>query len=94
MTTKHTGAFKTGLVKAFLSGSSAAVEFAQRFGLSPDEMHVTIKEAIVHLEGKGQGYGPDIPIAALPPAELMRLTRQELHALLDLFPALEQERLS
>lgn len=92
VTMKHAQEFRVGLARSFFSNSPEAVEFAQRFGLSPDEMRTVIKEAIVHLEGKGLGYGPGVPIAAHPPAALMRLSSQELRALLDQFPAFEQER--
>ena len=92
--TRHQEEFKAGIAKTLLSNSPAAVEFAQRFGLSPDEMCTVIKEAISHLEGTFEQENSCIPITALPPAELMRLTSQELRTLLQHFPQFEEYKLS
>lgn len=88
-TTKSGEEFKAGVVKTFLSSSPTAVEFALRFGLSPDEARILISEAISHHEHGLVGQGSAIPITALPPAELMRLSRDELRMLLRHFPDFE-----
>ena len=84
--------FKTGIAKALLSNTPAATEFAQRFGLSPDEMRTVIHEAILHLEGAFIQDSNDIPITAMPPSELMRLGSHELRMLLSNYPGFEERK--
>lgn len=94
-TAKNREEFKAGIAKALLSTTPATAEFAQRFGLSPDEMCTVINEALLHLEG---GFKCDeqsgLPITAMPPAELMRLSSNELRTLLDNFPRFSEQKLS
>ncbi|MDL2210053.1 hypothetical protein LJC26_04535 [Desulfovibrio sp. OttesenSCG-928-O18] len=78
----HSVEFKAQIIKAMLSNAPAAMEFAERYGLSPAEIRDIIHDAILHLDEPLEGN----PITAHPPPELKRMTSKELHLLLGEYP--------
>ena len=82
----HSVEFQAEIFKALLANAPAAMEFAERYGLSPAEIRDIIHDAILHLDGLPEGTDGTVPIMAHPPAELKRMTSKELKLLLGDYP--------
>lgn len=81
----HSVEFKAEIFKALLDNTPAAMEFAERYGLSPAEIRDIIHDAILHLDGIPERT-ECVPIMAHPPAALKSMTSKELRLLLGDYP--------
>lgn len=72
--------FKAEVMKALLASAPDAIDFAEKFDLSPAELRVFIHDAIIHLDGGVEDAR--LPITTHPPEPFKRMSSTELKMLI------------